>query len=348
MAVTAETGHVEVGRGSGPELPLSVLRFWPVGALAGVRYLAEGLMNRNWQVTTSTGVFFVKQFLDIDRAQIGFQQEVTSRLAASGLPVPAAMATADGARLVCTTQGRFAVYPWITGRHRTGLELTEGQCGELGELLGRVHQALGDLLPPAQGVAWKPAADPTSAQELIETLLRRLPPPRSRDAFDELAARALVERRTMLVELADRQPPAGRPRAGGHLHGDFHALNLLYDDAGTVVAILDWDRLSTGPLAAEVVRAATLLFGFGDERGLDLDRAGRFVAGYRQVFPLPVEDLAEAVWRLWWERLHDFWMLEWRYLRGDQSCDHLFPGAAALVVWWTQNYEQVLTALARG
>ncbi|WP_018639382.1 phosphotransferase enzyme family protein [Parafrankia elaeagni] len=346
--MTADTGRSEASRRSGPGLPLSVSRFWPIGAPTGVRYLAEGLMNRNWQVTTSTGVFFVKQFLDIDRAQIGFQQEVTGRLAASGLPVPAAMATVDGARLVCTEEGRFAVYPWIAGRHRTGLELTAGQCGELGELLGRVHQALGDLLPPAQGVAWKPVADPASAQELIETLLGRLPPPRSRDAFDELAARVLVERRAMLVELADRQPPDGRPRAGGHVHGDFHALNLLYDDAGTVVAILDWDRLTAGPLAAEVVRAATLLFGFGDERGLDLDRAGRFVAGYQQVFPLPAEDLAGAVWRLWWERLHDFWMLEWRYLRGDQSCDHLFPGAAALVVWWTRHYDQVLTALARG
>ncbi|WP_054571271.1 phosphotransferase enzyme family protein [Frankia sp. R43] len=348
MAVTAETGRSEVSQDSGPVLPLSVLRFWPIGVPTGVRYLAEGLMNRNWQVTMSAGVFFVKQFLDIDQEQIGFQQEVTSQLAASGLPVPAAMPTVDGARLVCAAEGRFAVYPWIAGRHRRGLELTAGQCGELGGLLGGVHRALGDLLPPVPEAAWKPAADPASTGELIETLVGRLPPPRSRDAFDERAARVLVERRTMLAELADRRPPDGRARAGGHVHGDFHALNLLYDDAGTVAAVLDWDRLTAGPLAAEVVRAATLLFGFGDERGLDLERAGRFVAGYQRASPLPVEDLAGAVWRLWWERLHDFWMLEWRYLRGDRSCDHLFPGAAALVVWWTRYYEQVLKVLAQG
>jgi homoserine kinase type II len=345
MAAARAAEHAEADRDGGPRLPLSVLRFWPIGSPTGVRYLAEGLMNRNWQVTTSAGEFFVKQFLDIDREQIGFQQEVTTRLAATGLPVPAAIPTVDGARLVNTTEGRFAVYPWVAGRHVRGLDLTAAQCFELGALLGGMHDALARLLPPVPPTAWKAAADTASTRELIETLLGRLPPPLSRDSFDDVAFRVLVERKDMLAGLADRQPPAARARVGGYVHGDFHALNLLYDDAGAVAAILDWDRLATGPLAAEVVRAATLLFGFGDRRGMDLDRAGQFVAGYRQAFPVPVEDLAGAVWRLWWERLHDFWMLEWRYLRGDRSCDHLFPGAAALVVWWTEHYEQVTEAL---
>jgi len=52
------------------------------------------------------------------------------------------------------------------------------------------------------------------------------------------------------------------------------------------------------------------------------------------------------VHRLWWERLCDFWMLQWRYQRGDRSCDHLFPGAAALAEWWTAHRARVLNAFA--
>ncbi len=48
------------------------------------------------------------------------------------------------------------------------------------------------------------------------------------------------------------------------VHGDFHDLNLLWSAArpSRITAVLDWDRLRLGPLAAEVVRTATLVFGY--------------------------------------------------------------------------------------
>ena len=74
---------------------------------------------------------------------------------------------------------------------------------------------------------------------------------------------------------------------------------------------------------------------------------GVFVDTYRQAFPWPAtNEIRLAVHRLWWERLCDFWMLGWRYQRGDRSCDHLFPGAAALVAWWTARRERVLDTFA--
>jgi hypothetical protein len=50
---------------------------------------------------------------------------------------------------------------------------------------------------------------------------------------------------------------------------------------------------------------------------------------------------------VWWERLNDLWMLRWRYERHDDRPGPLFPAAAALVVWWTREYDRVLTAFTR-
>ena len=55
-------------------------------------------------------------------------------------------------------------------------------------------------------------------------------------------------------------------------------------------------------------------------------------------------ELAAAVHRVWWERLNDFWMLRWRYERGDTRADPQFPAASALVVWWTREYDAVREA----
>ena len=130
----------------------------------------------------------------------------------------------------------------------------------------------------------------------------------------------------------------------GWTHGDFHDLNLLFDEAGAVCGVLDWDRVGLRPWAAEVVRAGTLMFGFGDGRGLDLERVGWFAAGFRSVLPLPAGSVADAVGRLWWERVCDGWQLKRHYDQADTSCDHLFVSASALLAWWTEHRHAVTAA----
>jgi hypothetical protein len=52
--------------------------------------------------------------------------------------------------------------------------------------------------------------------------------------------------------------------------------------------------------------------------------------------------------RVWWERLTDFWIPQWRYHHADHRADSLFPATAALVPWWTENYDKVLDAFLQG
>lgn len=332
---------VRAGRRSLPAL----MRRWPVGEATGFRPLTEGLMNRNYRIDTRAGPLFLKQFLDIDRRQIAFQHRVTAALGAAGLPVPTPIPARDGGTLVTVRGQRFSLYPWVSGSHRQGLDMPLAECAELGRLLGCLHAELGAVMPPIQQTLLVPTANAADTLTLIEELLSVLRAQPVRDDFDDIAERRLVERRCMLAQLADRRPPDCGALTVGYVHGDFHALNLLYS-GDELVAILDWDRLSVSPYTQELVRAATLLFGYGDPRGLDLARVWAFADAYRKVFFLDGEQVRSAVRRLWWERLNDFWMLKWRYQRGDRSCDHLFPGAAALVEWWVERHDEVLDAFA--
>ncbi|WP_373307105.1 hypothetical protein [Streptomyces longisporoflavus] len=59
-----------------------------LGEVTGApRYLADGLMNRNWQISTRRGRFAVKQIIDVPLEAARRNLRTLSALAADGIPV---------------------------------------------------------------------------------------------------------------------------------------------------------------------------------------------------------------------------------------------------------------------
>jgi homoserine kinase type II len=234
------------------------------------------------------------------------------------------------------------------------LDLSTSDARTLGGLIARVHLELATVMPAA-GRPTVAVTDARTATDRIDRYLTVIAQRTTRDAFDRFAEAELHRRRRLLDRVAALRP-AEDVAVGpcGWTHGDFQHLNLLWR-AGEVSAVLDWDRLDVRPLGLEVARSATLLFGSGDARGLDLDRVTAFVAGYRTTNPdltdtdLTDTDLADAVHRLWWERVsNDLWHLRLHYDEGSDSCDHYFHSASALLTWWTDHRADVAVAFTAG
>jgi Ser/Thr protein kinase RdoA (MazF antagonist) len=320
------------------------------------RPLDEGLMNRNWRVRTREGEWALKQILDIDADSARRQHRVTRVLAELGLPIAPPHRSPEGDSVVeLAGDGMFAVLPWVEGVHRDGRALDLRECRYLGGLLARIHQALGSEevagvlgAPPESGVI--AVSEAAKAKGKIDHYLGLIDTRAELDEFDHLVRRRLVQRQELLERLAYLRPDDTCPVTPmGWVHGDFHDLNLLWSSSqpSWVSAVLDWDRLRCAPLAAEVVRTATLIFGYDlspESRALDLDRVAAFTAGYRELIPLPEAAMADAVHRLWWERVCDFWQLSWHYQKADPSCDHLFVTASALLAWWSEHRDTVSAA----
>jgi homoserine kinase type II len=319
-----------------------------LGVVTRVEVVTEGLMNRNWRVTTVTGVWAVKQVLDVDAAAARRQHRATAALAGLGLPVPAPVTAGDDS-VVVVDGAVYAALPWVDGVHRRGHTLTVAEATALGELLARLHSALTETMPPARDRLVVPVTDLTTAHAKIDHYLDLITQRPGRDDFDRLAETQLHQRRQLLDQVAHLRPTEEVPvEPCGYTHGDFQYLNILWNQ-GRVSAVLDWDRLDIRPVGLEVARSATLLFGHGDERGLDLARATAFSSGYRQRRPVTDADLADAVHRLWWERVsNDLWQLRLHYDNADTSCDHLFASASALLAWWTANRDAVTAAFTAG
>lgn len=321
----------------------AVAKAFSLGAVGEIEVIDAGLMNRNWRVTAGRGVFAVKQILDIDATAAHRQHTATRALAAKGHPVPAPLTTTAGDTLLEHDGQIYAVAGWARGRHREGLELSPAEARELGAVLADLHAELAQVMPGVPEMMREPVTEPATTKDKIDRYTAAASWP-DRDEMDEFVLDRLRQRRQLLAQVGHLRPDDDVDVGPcGWVHGDFQNLNVLYDD-GQVSAVLDWDRLKPRPAAAEVVRSATLWFGFGDARGLDLARVDAFAAGYRSRRKLSDEALADAVHRLWWERVCDTWQLRRRYEHADTSCDHLFRSAEALLSWWTAHRSQVTAA----
>jgi len=324
----------------------AVLDGFALGKVVSARVVAEGLMNRNWAVLTSGGErVFVKQVLDVGREQAVRQHAATRALAALGVPAAAPMALPGGGTLLDLDGGLYAVYGWVEGTHVPGTQMTAGQAAELGGVLAGLHLGLAQVMEPAASAARMKVADPGRAEAAISAYAALIDGKDARDEFDHYVAAQLRERQALLDSVRGQVPdPDVAWEPAGWVHGDFHDLNVLWA-GGRVASVIDFDRVAVKPYAFEMVRSATLTFCYGDERGLANDLVAAFASGYRGMLPLSGDQVTFAASRLWWERVCDFWQLKRHYSAGDDSCDHLFRSASALLWWWTAHRDLVADVL---
>ncbi|KJS58429.1 hypothetical protein VM95_33340 [Streptomyces rubellomurinus] len=321
-----------------------------LGEVRECGFLSDGLMNGNWRLDTAEGSFALKRIMDVPLSLARRNLAVLSALADDGLPVGRARVSSTGDTVVEVAGRGYCVIPWMEGSHQPGTALSMEQAGDLGVLLGRIHQGLNGeqvagLLPPAPAQVTVSATTPAAARTEANRFLALIAGLENRTAFDAEAVAALAERKVLLEKYGSERP-AGDVAVGpvGWTHGDVQHRNVLWRD-GAIVGVIDWDRIRVRPFGEEVARTATVQFG-GEDGFLDLERTSAFVAGYRSVVPISVPALADAVERLWWKRMSDYWQLVFHYDRNDHSCDHLFLPAERFLAWWSERRDEVQAAFA--
>ncbi|WP_234370976.1 phosphotransferase [Streptomyces sp. XY431] len=320
-----------------------------LGEIQACRFLPNGLMNGNWRLDTARGSFALKRIMDVPLPLARRNLAVLAELAGAGVPV-GRPSTAFAGETVVEIAGRgYCLIPWTEGGHRPGTALKLDEATDLGALLGRIHQNLNcertaRLLPPGPEQVRASVTTVEAARSEAERFLALISALESPLAFDVEAAVALSERKLLLDKYGSEHPGTDSVGPVGWTHGDVQHRNVLWHD-GKIAGVIDWDRIRVRPFGEEVARTATVQFG-GEDGFLDLERTAAFVAGYRSVVPIPVAALADAVERLWWKRMSDYWQLVFHYDRDDHSCDHLFLPAERFLAWWSERREVVQEAFA--
>jgi len=254
--------------------PETVLDALQVAGLRGDgRLLAlNSYENRVYQAWLEDGGSVVAKFYRPGRwsdAQILEEHAFVQELAAREIPAVAPL-TLEGRTLTAHAGFRFAVFPRRGGRTP---ELEDADTLRwLGRYIGRIHAA-----GAARAFAERPALDAdTFGREPRDWLLGHgFVPPDLREAWQSAAALALAG----VARCFER---AGAVRAL-RLHGDCHAGNVLWTEAGP--HFVDFDDARSGPAMQDLWM---LLSG---ERAAMTRQLGLVLEGYRAFFEFERREL---------------------------------------------------------
>jgi Ser/Thr protein kinase RdoA (MazF antagonist) len=295
---------------------LGALAHWPLDEVSAIDGTPLGTMNETFLVTTRSAPVVLRRHRHSDRADVLREHDIIAFAAAKGIPTPTAHLTHTGAPVAEHAGRLYSVFAHAAGTQLPRGTLTPTSAAAMGTTLAALHAALADFPPqrcpkqPGPAGPEPTAADTVCRLRALLDAVERWPDqgPDEQNARSRLAGRIdwITAHRGDLAASA----PTAKSIATQPIHGDYQEANLFFD-AARVVAVIDWDKAEIGTTADEIVRTMALSF------ALQPACCQAFLAAYRAGLPMPAADLDAAAAAYSARKLHDTWVYDTAYLRGD-------------------------------
>ena len=222
--------------------PAAVLKAYSIDPKT-LRRATSGLINHTWHaVDTAARRVVVQQVNAIFPAEVNADIDALTRhIEARGLLTPRVVPTRDGA-LWCEHAGRvWRALTEVPGTTYDAL-VTPDRAREAGHVLARFHRAVAEYDRPFAN-ARLGVHDTAAHLARLEAALDEHVHHRDHRRITALAERVFAEAR--------RLPPlpATTDRV---VHGDPKISNILFDDAGRALCLIDLDTLARMPIALEL------------------------------------------------------------------------------------------------
>lgn len=247
-----------------------------LGAVHGHHAIAAGTINSNFSLDTERGRYFVRVNEGKAEVDVAWEARLVSALAEGGVTTPSPLVAADGRPYapLATERGKWvSVFPWRGGVHLMPGGVTPQRAQELGAALAQLHE-VGMKLP----ASWRRGSI-YDHDHLVGRYQRFA------DTFDPALARASKLLGEELA-FAAASAPIRRRATHGIIHGDLFRDNVLWD-AGSLVAILDFEQASGGSLAYDL---AVCINDWCWTGAPEPEIARALLAGYQKVRPLTAAD----------------------------------------------------------
>lgn len=205
-----------------------IIKKFPLPPVIDVQRVGSGNINVTYTVTTQRGVFALQMLHDVipDAAALDMQA-VTTHLAAHGLLVPSLIMTVDGQPFARAEDGsRWRVYPWIAGEIFDALPNAE-MARVAGRIVGAMHHALADLDYTPQG-SIPHFHDTAFIVDELQSVRAQM-----HESVATVADDVLATLPGLIITDQPRQL----------VHGDLKISNLVFDDEGKAVGIIDFDTV---------------------------------------------------------------------------------------------------------
>jgi Ser/Thr protein kinase RdoA (MazF antagonist) len=281
------------------ELIAAVAAEFELGPIEDIARPPTGTMNETYLVRAGGRRVVLRRHRRTDRSLVEREHEIMAHARERGIPIPSALRTRSGNRIVQYDGKWHSVFTWAPGIQVTAVDA--GRAQSMGMMLARIHDALADF--PVEPIV-RPVPTIDGTLQLMQRIRAAIPS----DTEEDRAAIAYLDSQADAVRQAIPPPDPAEPQQ--LVHGDYQHTNLFFD-GDSVVAVIDWDKAESRCPTQEIVRALDL--------SLHMDPAlcRPFVEGYRQIRPLDPQTLDSAAAIYDFETRHGLWVHDLVYLHND-------------------------------
>lgn len=254
------------------------------------------------------------------------EPQVAEQLARTGIPVPRYRQTTDGGYVWYRDEKAFHLQQFIPGQRYERNQAPGWLLGEMAEVLGQIHQSLGQLprLCEGMGTAWYRMGDAG----------------RLRGAYQHTQAIAEQQGETALAENAQYRftlvPFVARFKLDfelltcGNTHGDYHIRQLICGDT-SIKAVIDLTTACVHPVIWEVIRSYAFADPQCQDGAIDVEHLKTYIAHYLRYGHLNAYDLRMMPFFYYYQLLRSNYIQQ--YFDADISGKALARDAA---IWSTQ------------
>jgi Ser/Thr protein kinase RdoA (MazF antagonist) len=296
------------------------LKEWSVGPVLEVARDPHGTINQTWLITAETGRYALQLSAQKDASRLQRLCDLLAFASDAGIPAIRSLKTIDGKFFVQRDDGFWMLYPFAPGFQTDRDVMTPEQDRGMGRCLAKLVEALSDC-PEHLGRRRSPGVNVEKSLEEIERferLIRDYPNPAE---YETYALDRLDGRRKWILDHADENTSGIDDLPHQVIHGDYQEKNVFFNEAGDVVALIDWDNAWMGPREWEIFRTLNFVMSFDPVRGKT------FVDGYLEFGDLDFEALDRAAWAYGVSRTHSLFIFEEIYDRkSDRIRRFLNPG----------------------
>ena len=256
--------------------------------------IALGYLNLKWQVKTSIGDLFVKQYNKVrypNHMEKGLEESLSHQMFLNGKGIPCPQLLSHKGRYVLRTPNgeRFVVMRLCDGEVIEPGTATANQLSSLGQVTGRMHKKLNDYQQTSIPLHW----DILSKESMQENWLIRWREANS-IACDKTISSLEIQRK--IIEEIDLS--LFSKCETGWAHWDLFVDNILFEK-DSVAAILDFDRMNYVYQEFDISRP--ILSCCLCEGKIDFEKVSAFVEGYRETYGLSVDKIIRSIKLTWWK-----------------------------------------------
>jgi homoserine kinase type II len=230
---------------------------------------AHGTVNSNFRARASGRNWFVRLNEGKTPEDVAAEVALVDRLRMRGVPTPEIVRARDGRAVTAAANRPVTLFPWLDGREAAPDPKEPASVELVGIALAKVHRA-----------GWGARAEdlPRNHYSLAE-LERRL-----EAVSDDIRVADVVTPLRYELSRARRR----RPTVEGLIHQDLFPDNLLVDEKGALVAVLDFEQATHGPYVYDLAVCINAWCWTGSR--IHKPAADAVVAAYEKLRPLDMSE----------------------------------------------------------